>query len=162
MISDKNIKTLGYCALAILVIYFFFGLLKISGEGLLDITKKYLPVKEGYRDDDKNEKKLDRISEKLQEKLEIWDEDSERQDDKLAELEDIEGLGEYSDHIEHYKNKYEVSIRNKIKDGIISGRGLESQASAIIKEMTLLQALDMASAGGASGAASKIKSKMPW
>ena len=162
MVSDKNIKTLGYCALAILVIYLFFGLLKISGEGLLEITKRYLPVKEGYRDDDRNEKKLDRIAKKLQEKLEIWEEDSERQEDKLAELEDIEGLGEYSEHIEHYKNKYETSIRNRIKDGIISGRGLESQSSAIIKEMTLLQALDLASLGGASGAASKVKSKMPW
>tara|TARA_B110000208_G_scaffold133595_1_gene161699 strand:+ start:175 stop:600 length:426 start_codon:yes stop_codon:yes gene_type:complete len=93
MKSKDIVYTLGYVALFSIALYFVFGLLKISGQGLssMGLTDDII---EGMTDKAKEKSmgKIDKLIEKKQKELEKMQEDFDPDEfsDKISELMDIE------------------------------------------------------------------------
>ena len=145
MKSEDIVKTLGYLTLVLIAVYVLFGMLEIGGKGLASAMKNN--IIEGMED-----KQLDRLAEKLQKKLDIYDDLSERFADQDDNLDQIEDLPEYKDMLEIQKEAFMRTLRTDIKDTIIDGK---DKSKRIIETTQMLQALEMVG-GGAGGAAKKL------
>ena len=99
MKSEDIVKTLGYLTLVLIAVYVLFGMLEIGGKGLASAMKNN--IIEGMED-----KQLDRLAEKLQKKLDIYDDLSERFADQDDNLDQIEDLPEYKDMLEIQKEAF--------------------------------------------------------
>jgi len=93
MKSKDIVYTLGYIALFCIALYFVFGLLKISGQGLSSMGLEG-DIIEGMSDKKKEKAldKLDKIIEKKKKELEKKQEDFDPDEfsDKISELMDID------------------------------------------------------------------------
>ena len=145
MKSEDIVKTLGYLTLAVISVYVLFGMLEIGGKGLASAMKNN--IIEGMED-----KQLDRLAEKLQKKIDIYDDLSERFADQNDNLDQIEDLPEYKDMLEIQKEAFMRTLRTDIKDTVIDGK---DKSKRIIETTQMLQALEMVG-GGAGGAAKKL------
>ena len=147
MNSEQIIKTLGYLTLILIAVYVLFGMLDMGGKGLTLMAKSNKIV-EGMDD-----RKLDRIAEKLGKKLESIEDMEERYEDLDADLDDVEDLPEFKDLLDNLVEQSKRTIRSAVKDMVVDGN--MSKKSKIIDEMHYINALSMVSSGGAIGGAAK-------
>ena len=148
----KNIVYfLGSLVLILLSVYFVTGLLNISGTGLASLGKG--TVIEGMTDDEKNAKALERTEKKLQGIVKQLDAVTEQQDKRETEISEIEGLSGYSEIVEALRKQKELDIRTYIKNGVVTGMGIDGQSATIIKNMEIIKALDTYGGGGGAGGA---------
>jgi len=157
MQKKQIVLYLGYSALILLALYFASGLLKIGGEGLASLGYSGDSLKEGFGrrgdDDDKQEKKDERLQKKFQEHVERNEKEEEHFDKMREELNRVEGMPEYQDIIDHYKDVIELMIRQIMVKAFSSGSDLMKSVPELNKYQTLLKALDMAGGGGGGGGA---------
>lgn len=148
MKSEDILKTLGYLTLVVIAIYVLFGMLEIGGKGLASIGEK--KIIEGLED-----KQLDRISKKIQKKIDAMDSLSEVFGDEDDNLDQIEDLPEYKDMIEIYKEMLMRDIRKNLKRAIVDD-GKEDK-KGMIESFQMLNVLNTIGGGsGVGGAASKV------
>jgi hypothetical protein len=150
MKSEDILKTLGYLTLVVIAIYVLFGMLEIGGKGLASIGEK--KIMEGLED-----RELDRISKKLQKKIDSFDNLSERFGDEDDDLDQVEDLPEYKDMIELYKEMLMRDIRKGLKKAIVD-EGKEDK-KGMIESFQMLNVLNTID-GGSGSAASKVTGGM--
>ena len=148
MKSEDILKTLGYLTLVVISIYVLFGMLEIGGKGLASIGNK--KIMEGLED-----RQLDRISKKIQKKLDALDSLNEVFGDEDDNLDQVEDLPEYKDMIEIYKEILMREIRKNLKKAIVD-EGKEDR-KGMIESFQMLNVLNTIGGGsGVGDAASKV------
>ena len=108
---------LGYFALILIGIYFTFGFLKISGEGLASLGYENNFIQEGFSDKDldKKEKKIKKLL-KNKEFLETQISKNEEQIDAINDI------PEYQEMLETYRNFCESTIKLHVQNQLIDGK----------------------------------------
>lgn len=108
---------LGYFALILIGIYFTFGFLKISGEGLASLGYENNFIQEGFSDKDldKKEKKIRKLL-KNKEFLETQISKNEEQIDAINDI------PEYQELLETYRNFCESTIKLHVQNQMIDGK----------------------------------------
>ena len=108
---------LGYFALILIGIYFTFGFLKISGEGLASLGYENNFIQEGFSDKDldKKEKKIRKLL-KNKEFLETQISKNEEQIDAINDI------PEYQEMLETYRNFCESTIKLHVQNQLIDGK----------------------------------------
>ena len=130
MDKEKMVLYLGYAALALIGIYFTFGILKISGEGLSKLGYPNNFIQEGFSE--KEEKEKEKKLKELKKNLEGLDKNIEKGREKLNAINDIP---EYGEVIEGYKTFLDVQIRSTVQNAIFAKNGLNEQMMKYIKMM---------------------------
>ena len=120
---------LGYCALILIAIYFTYGILKISGEGLASFGYENNFIREGFSDKQKEEK-LKNIK-KDSEQMKAMNEHISKLKDQLNTVND---MPEYEELIDSYKNYIDVVIRITLQNALTSGKSIsDTQMKMLLK-----------------------------
>ena len=150
MNSEQIIKTLGYLTLILIAVYVLFGMLDMGGKGLASMAKSNKIV-EGMDD-----RKLDRIAEKLGKTLESYESMQERLDDMAEDVDQVLELPEAKDILDLQIQSIENEIKSRVKDTLL-GEGNKKTEEIIINQMNMLNALKLVQSGG-GGVGEKISS----
>ena len=128
---------LGYCALVLIAIYFTYGILKISGEGLASFGYENNFIREGFSDKQKesSEKKIKDLLSMIKSRT------PKTVQDRQEKIDAINDIPEYEELIELYKSYVDSNIRNMLQDGIISGR-VEGNMKKLGEQKLLLDLLN--------------------
>ena len=123
---------LGYAALALIGIYFTFGILKISGEGLAKLGYPNNFIREGFSDKQKEEK-LKNIK-RGNEQMKSMDKHMDIMKDTLNTVND---MPEYEQMIDSYRNYIDLITRSTLQTALTSKKGLDTNTMktlALFKE----------------------------
>jgi len=117
MNKEKMVLYLGYFALFLIGIYFTFGFLKISGEGLASLGYENNFIQEGFSDKDldKKEKKI----RKLLKNNEFLKTQISKNEEQIDAINDIP---EYQEMLETYRNYCESTIKLHVQNQLIDGK----------------------------------------
>ena len=128
---------LGYCALILIAIYFTYGILKISGEGLASLGYENNFIREGFSDKQKesSEKQIKSLLSMLKDRT------GKTVEDRQEKIDAINDIPEYEELIELYKSYVESNIRNMVQDGVTSGK-IEGNLKKLGEQKLLLDLLN--------------------
>ncbi len=137
MDKEKMVLYLGYCALILIAIYFTYGILKISGEGLASLGYENNFIREGFSDKQKesSEKKIKDLLSMVKSRT------PKTVEDRQEKIDAINDIPEYEELIELYKSYVESNLRNMVQDGAISGK-LEGNTKKLGEQKLLLDLLN--------------------
>jgi len=137
MDKEKMVLYLGYCALILIAIYFTYGILKISGEGLASLGYENNFIREGFSD-----KQKESSEKKIKDMLSLVKSRTPKLvDDKQEKIDAINDIPEYEELIELYKSYVDSNIRNILQDGIVSGK-VEGNMKKLGEQKLLLDLLN--------------------
>ena len=128
---------LGYCALILIAIYFTYGILKISGEGLASLGYENNFIREGFSDKQKEstEKNLKDQYNRSKSLLQIMEDGKEK-------INAINDMPEYEELIELYKSWFDYNIRWEIQNTIVSGKDFDKKMERVQKLEKTKELLD--------------------
>ena len=128
---------LGYCALILIAIYFTYGILKISGEGLASLGYENNFIREGFSDKQKesSEKQIKSLLSMLKDRT------GKTVEDRQEKIDAINDIPEYEELIELYKSNVESNLRNMVQDGVTSGK-IEDNLKKLGEQKLLLDLLN--------------------
>jgi len=106
---------LGYCALILIAIYFTYGILKVSGEGLASLGYENNFIREGFSDRD--EKKVTKNIEKKNKEQEGFEKVKEAMKDRINRIND---LPEYEELLENTKTIFDTVIRLQVQQALLA------------------------------------------
>lgn len=115
MDKEKMVLYLGYAALALIGIYFTFGILKISGEGLAKLGYPNNFIQEGFSD--KEEKKIEKNVEKKLKEVEREAKGLDNLKEWVNNVNDVPGYGEL---VEGMKNQMDTIVRYYMANAVLS------------------------------------------
>ena len=128
---------LGYCALILIAIYFTYGILKISGEGLATLGYENNFIREGFSDKQKesSEKQIKTLLSTLKDRT------PKTVEDRQQKINAINDIPEYEELVELYKSYGDSNLRNMVQDGITSGK-IEGNLKKLGEQKLLLDLLN--------------------
>ena len=128
---------LGYCALILIAIYFTYGILKISGEGLATLGYENNFIREGFSDKQKesSEKQIKSLLSMLKDRT------GKTVEDRQQKIDTINDIPEYEELVELYKSYVESNLRNMVQDGVTSGK-IEGNLKKLGEQKLLLDLLN--------------------
>ena len=128
---------LGYCALILIAIYFTYGILKVSGEGLASLGYENNFIREGFSDKQKesSEKQIKSLLSMLKDRT------GKTVEDRQEKIDAINDIPEYEELIELYKSNVESNLRNMVQDGVTSGK-IEDNLKKLGEQKLLLDLLN--------------------
>ncbi len=128
---------LGYCALVLIAIYFTYGILKISGEGLASLGYENNFIREGFSDKQKesSEKQIKTLLSMLKDRT------PKTVEDRQQKINAINDIPEYEELIELYKSYVDSNLRNMVQDGVTSGK-IEGNLKKLGEQKLLLDLLN--------------------
>lgn len=137
MDKEKMVLYLGYCALILIAIYFTYGILKISGEGLASLGYENNFIREGFSDKQKEstEKNLKDQYNRSKSLLQIMEDGKEK-------INAINDMPEYEELIELYKSWFDYNIRWEIQNTIVSGKDFDKKMERVQKLEKTKELLD--------------------
>ena len=130
MNKEKMVLYLGYAALALIGLYFTFGILKISGEGLAKLGYPNNFIREGFSDKEKEEKEkyIKRGNENMK--------NAEEMMDKLKDnLNTVNDMPEYDQMINSYRNYVDVLLRATLQNALTSKKGLDANTMTMLSKL---------------------------
>lgn len=128
---------LGYCALILIAIYFTYGILKISGEGLASLGYENNFIREGFSDKQKesSEKQIKSLLSMLKDRT------GKTVEDRQQKIDAINDIPEYEELVELYKSYVDSNLRNMVQDGVTSGK-IEGNLKKLGEQKLLLDLLN--------------------
>jgi len=115
MDKEKMVLYLGYCALILIAIYFTYGILKVSGEGLASLGYENNFIREGFSD--KDEKKVTKTLEKKNKENEGLQKFVDSMKDRINGVND---LPEYEELLENTKTVFDTVIRLWVQEALLA------------------------------------------
>mgnify|MGYP004289541679 CR=1 FL=1 len=128
---------LGYAALALIGIYFTFGILKVSGEGLAKLGYENNFIREGF-----NEREEKEMQEKLEKKVKQGEQTQKFIDDIKDRMNAVNDMDEYGEVVEIEKNTFDTVIRMYVQAAMLAKDNGEREANLKIAR-TWKQDLDL-------------------
>ena len=128
---------LGYAALALIGIYFTFGILKVSGEGLAKLGYENNFIREGF-----NEREEKEMQEKLEKKVKQGEQTQKFIDDIKDRMNATNDMDEYGEVVEIEKNTFDTVIRMYVQAAMLAKDNGEREANLKIAR-TWKQDLDL-------------------
>lgn len=106
---------LGYCALILIAIYFTYGILKVSGEGLASLGYENNFIREGFSDKDEK-----RVMKTIEKKNKEQKDLQKFVDDLKDRINGINDLPEYEDLIENTKIAFDTVVRLQVQQAVLA------------------------------------------
>ncbi len=106
---------LGYCALILIAIYFTYGILKVSGEGLASLGYENNFIREGFSDKDEK-----RVMKTIEKKNKEQKDLQKFVDDLKDRINGINDLPEYEDLIENTKIAFDTVVRSVVQQAVLA------------------------------------------
>ena len=128
---------LGYAALALIGIYFTFGILKVSGEGLAKLGYEDNFIREGF-----NEREEKEMQQKLEKKVKQGEQTQKFIDDIKDRMNAVNDMDEYGEVVEIEKNTFDTVIRMYVQAAMLAKDNGEREANLKIAR-TWKQDLDL-------------------
>ena len=128
---------LGYCALILIAIYFTYGILKISGEGLASLGYENNFIREGFSD-----KQKESTEKKLKDQYNGAKSLNKMIEDGKEKLNAINDMPEYEELIELYKSWMDYNIRAGLQNAIVSGKNFDKKMEQLQKYDKIKEMLD--------------------
>ena len=128
---------LGYAALVLIGLYFIFGILQISGEGLAKLGYPNNFIREGFSDTEQED-----FEKKAKGRLKAMDVLNKMTDENKKKVNFVNDIPEYGDVIDSMKAYYENLIRAQLVDKIINNKLTDKDLEPILKEKTRLDLLN--------------------
>jgi hypothetical protein len=137
MDKEKMVLYLGYCALILIAIYFTYGILKVSGEGLASLGYENNFIREGFSDKQKesSEKQIKSLLSMLKDRT------GKTVEDRQQKIDTINDIPEYEELVELYKSYVDSNLRNMVQDGVTSGK-IEGNLKKLGEQKLLLDLLN--------------------
>ena len=129
---------LGYAALVLIGLYFTFGILKISGEGLAKLGYPNNFIREGFSEKEEEifQKKVDKIL-KQRDAFEKMDEGLQK---RINSINDMDG---YDELIDLYKRSFDTALRSSLQIAILDQKAHDEKTmEPILKYKQILDLLD--------------------
>lgn len=128
---------LGYCALILIAIYFTYGILKVSGEGLASLGYENNFIREGFSDKQKesSEKQIKSLLSMLKDRT------GKTVEDRQQKIDTINDIPEYEELVELYKSYVDSNLRTMVQDGVTSGK-IEGNLKKLGEQKLLLDLLN--------------------
>jgi hypothetical protein len=137
MKKETMVLYLGYAALALIGIYFTFGILKVSGEGLAKLGYENNFIREGF-----NEREEKEMQEKLEKKVKQGEQTQKFIDDIKDRMNATNDMDEYGEVVEIEKNTFDTVIRMYVQAAMLAKDNGEREANLKIAR-TWKQDLDL-------------------
>jgi len=128
---------LGYCALILIAIYFTYGILKISGEGLASLGYENNFIREGFSD-----KQKESTEKNLKDQYNRSKSLNKIMEDGKEKINAINDMPEYEELIELYKSWFDYNIRWEIQNAIVSGKDFDKKMERLQKLEKTKELLD--------------------
>ena len=138
MNKEKMVLYLGYAALVLIGLYFTFGILKISGEGLAKLGYPNNFIREGFSEKEEEifQKKVDKIL-KQRDAFEKMDEGLQK---RINSINDMDG---YDELIDLYKRSFDTALRSSLQIAILDQKAHDEKTmEPILKYKQILDLLD--------------------
>ena len=128
---------LGYCALILIAIYFTYGILKVSGEGLASLGYENNFIREGFSD-----KQKESTAKNLKDQYNQSKSLNKIIEDGKEKINAINDMPEYEELIELYKSWMDYNIRSEIQNAIVSGKNFDKKMEGLQKLEKTKEMLD--------------------
>ena len=130
MNKETMVLYLGYAALVLIGLYFTFGILKISGEGLAKLGYPNNFIREGFSDKQKEDKQnqIKKLAEQMK--------GTEKHMDQMKDiLNTVNDMPEYEELIDSYRNYIDILIRMSTQNALTSKNGMNENTMKMLDRL---------------------------